>query len=312
MSFKSVIIYVCIIGSIFYIASAEMRAWRYVQRDLVVILPVVNDVDFMFDTRSVIDWSFIYDGRISAERLTRGLIESETQMGRAASANISISTALSSDYSIVISESLADALFSSVDVLGLEVSIGGIVYEVSEVVAGNDSFAKITSRCYTQLVNIVYMLPNNYNKISAYWDAIAFLESMNRLPIDYTITDINTYVSNIALRWHILMAFFVLFIVIKIVRWLRDFIHLNSAHRFVDYAILIFFAVLASGIVILLLRQIPFSIWRPAFAREGLLAPRQYLPANLAALLDLNQRANVAFGIGLAGFAGLILKWKNS
>jgi len=106
-------------------------------------------------------------------------------------------------------------------------------------------------------------------------------------------------------------AFAVIFVAGKLIYRLA-----RHAETKADWVIVAVAAGASIGVVAFMLPHISVDLWMPAFAgggaagyarlifNTGLLAPRQYLPGNLAALHDLNLRANVAFGVGVVGLLG--------
>ena len=326
--------YLILLGSIFYIFSAESKAWRYIQRDVTVIIPAINEPALMFSFESVSDWALDYHGQAEAKSWSRGLINSNTEnISRSAVAGISTVSSGYTDIAfmsflsggtwqagnnVILSEHLAWTLFGGTDVSGLTVEIDDVIYYIAGVVEDmaeteTDGFAWIVNQNNLKLANIIYLRPYNYDIISAYRDAEAFIADMERNPRNYIITDINLYVQSMALRGYILSALAVFLLVVKIARCLYDYVYLvNTGSKFkrnLYFTALACFAAASGGLAFLIIRQLSIDFWLPAFMGQGiegysrlifnigLLAPMQYLPGDLAALLELNMRVNSAFWV---------------
>jgi len=317
------------LGAILYIAWAHIQAGRYMQPGVLVVMPLVNDPLHQFrpeDFSPTGGTHFEFIPYMELERLSQPMMESETQT---AFAQV---TETGPDYldmvfmsfihggpwldedSIILSSALAWALFGQIDGIGLPIRIDDRLYTVVGVVkdpatstAQVEGFAWTLREGYTNMsapANILYLRPNPYNRLGAHLDAMSLLESLNRRPAEYTITDINVYLSSIALRGHILLALTGLFIMAVLL------CHTVRLPHPWERAVAI---VIGAAVIIFFARHLEIDLWVPAFAGEGwdgyrqllfnsgLLAPRVYLPGHLTALYDWNISANIAFGVGIVG-----------
>ena len=346
LTFKStkIIIQITLIfilcAAITYIFWAYASFDRYLQSNVIVIMPKINDADFLFSNERVRDFAWDYKGSIETERLTGTIVESAYGHTSAFSyvsftnpnyfnmifTNFSdISPWLSeNERVIVISESLAWALFGSLDVSGSVLRIGGILYTIHGVTADivefsrqSEGFAIIPNANSTLPSNIIYMKPDLYNPLNAFLHAVQLLETMNLRAENYTITDLNVYKSSIELRGQILL---VLTLLCFYAFYFNYIYHLfRACQKKADRAIAIAFLFIGVLIASFFMQYVNIDIWLPSFAGEGLvrfnqmvfniglLAPRQYLPSNLTAVYELNLRANIAFSVGLIALAMILL-----
>jgi len=319
-----------------YIFWAGAVAGRHIQPDVVVVMPVISESGRMFTQAGVESATLDFEGRAELEYLSTMLVETENRVARAQTSMAGcdyfhmVFMRFSeggpwveySEHEIIVSESLAWTLFGSLNVVGLPVRIGERIYIISGVAqdiaeAATDGFVWLPRGGLTDNGNILYLRPDSYNLIIAHLSAVDMLTAMNRRPQDYTITDLNAYVDGITLRGQVLFAFsglIVLFFVGKLTYHLVS----HQAKTKIDWVIAAVAVAASAGVAIYMLPHISIDMWVPAFTEggaagyirlifnAGLLAPRQYLPGNLAVLYDLNLRANVAFVVGLVGLIGCV------
>jgi len=322
-----------------YIFRASAAAGRYVQQDVVVIMPIINEPGRMFTQANVENAAWDFSGQAELEYLSTAWVYNDNTR---AIAQISatgreyfhmVFTPFAdggpwqNDYEqgTVISESLAWALFGSHDVVGLTVRIGDELYTIVGVAqdiaeATMDGFAWVPRSDMTYTGNIIYLRLSSYDPITAYLSATDMLTAMNHRPQDYIITDINVFIGNITMRAQILLAIAgvaVIFFTAKLTYRLA-----RQSKTKTDWVVSAAAILAVVGVTAFILPHLSIDLWIPAFAGDGiigytqlifnmgLLAPRQYLPGNLAALYDLNFRANVALGVGMAGFIGCVATYK--
>jgi len=318
-----------------YIFWAKAAGGRHIRQGVIVVLPIVNEPGHMFAQSSVEDNTMGFNGWVELEHLSNMWVENDSVM---AFANVS-TTGLDyfqmvfmhfsdggpwlddTEKRAIVCEELAWALFGSVDVVGLTMRIGGELYTISGVAqdvgpATADGFAWIPRGSTAQNGNILYLRQYSYNPITAHLAADEILTAMHRRPQNYTITDMNIFLNSMALRGRVLLALISLFILFFAVKLTYHLLH--NAKTAIDWAIAATATIVSIGVAVFTLPHITIDLWIPAFAGDGiqgyarlffntgLLAPRQYLPGNLAALYDYNLRANVAFGVGIAGLIGCV------
>ncbi|MCL2421914.1 MAG: ABC transporter permease [Defluviitaleaceae bacterium] len=326
------------VAAIIYIQWAGIQAGRYMQRDILVVLPVVNDAAFHFqpDAAAFLDWEH---GYIEVERQSRRMMENGTTIApgfHGSSAQVTEAGwgylgMVFMDYSqgggpwrdedsVIISEALAWELFGHTGrrAVGLPVRIDDDrLYTVSGVVrdpVASDlaGFAWILREGYGEAdaANILYVRPVPYNRLGGHLNTAALLESLGRRTADYTITDVNAYIYSIALRGQILLALTGLFVM-----WflLRRGIRLEKSW---ERGLVTGLGVVAA---IFFVWYLDMDLWLPAFAgngwegyrqllfNTGLLGSRGYLPGHLAAVYDWNFRANAAFGVGFIGLLQIFI-----
>lgn len=328
---------VLLLSSLLYIGYASIYANNFVARDVVVILPLRHDAEFLFRLNDVNEWESAYDGSVTIEKITTEVLEVKTTAGVAGV------SAVGRDYfqmvhfsflaggpwtegnerRMILCRAMAWTLFGAVNVVNFVVQIdgddyvvAGVVETMAEVGPAMDGFAWIPFN--EPFGGVLYFRPYPYNLVTARADGEEILEALGYRVQDFTITDINAYVSSIRLRGQILLAISIPFFLFLIGQWLYRLFRLRERKR--DWAIGMSFLLITVVVIALSLRVLlSIELWLPAFMGEGmraygqllfntgLLAPRIYLPAPLAALLDLNIRGNIAFAVGLLGFGILLL-----
>ncbi|MCL2619902.1 MAG: hypothetical protein FWD97_03070, partial [Defluviitaleaceae bacterium] len=137
----------------------------------------------------------------------------------------------------------------------------------------------------------------------------------NHRAADYIIFDFNSYTTSIQLRGQLLVSLAGLTFVFAMMR-----LGYRIAREEQGKQRWIWAGVIGVGCIITLLLLQPYmnmDLWLPAFMPQGwqgyaqlffnigLDMPRQYLPVNIAALQDLNVRANWGFGVGVVGLVGV-------
>lgn len=325
-------------AALVYIGWAGAQAGRYVTRDVLCVIPVMNEDAHFFTQDDQETARELFDGTASAERMTKMSAAAEDASAFTVYAEVSVT---GRDYfdlfpvpmtgggpwvndgerSAVISESLAWNLFGSTCVIGQAVKIDGEVYKVTGV-ADQRTFAKGNGFTWISPVgeeasraNILHLKPARYNRLGSHLDTINLLEDMGRRAGDYTVTDLNAYLNGITLRGKLLLFLTGLYFIFIIGIYLYQIIKnaARSPKNMLGWAAA--FACLCAAVITVTVmgRSMAFDLWTPAFAGEGLarytqalfntglLAPRRYLSYNLAALYDLNIKANIAFGAGLTG-----------
>jgi hypothetical protein len=331
-------IVICILGAILmlssalYIYFATIRAGSYMAEGVVVVVPMRYDRDFLFDAEQVAEWANRYEGMVGTEQITTAAVEGQGVRGFAGVSRVGrdyfqmthLTFVSGSPWQgegqrvAIICWEMAWTLFGAQDVVNFVINIGEEQYVVAGVVdtdlrasATIDGFVWIPGD-NSEVKGIVYLKPISSNLVTARLDAEGLLYHLEHRYEDFTITDINAYVSSIALRGKILLALGLPLFIFVLGRWLYKLFELRERKR--DSVIAVFFAVAAIAIIVsYLVYLMSIDLWMPAFMGEGLsafrqlifntgfLAPRIYLPAGLAALLDLNTRANIAFGAGVFG-----------
>jgi hypothetical protein len=337
---KRVTIVICFLGvmlmvsSAFYIHFAGIRAGSYMAEDVVVVVPVRYDADFLFDTGQVAEWANRYEGMVGTEQITTEAVGGQGVRGYAGVSRVGRDyfqmTHLSfvggspwqgeGQRATVICREMAWTLFGAEDVVNFVIEIGGRNYVVAEVVdttirasATIDGFVWIPADS-AEVTGIVYLKPISYNIVTARLEAEELLTHLERRYDDFTITDINAYVSSIALRGNILLALVLPIVIFVLGRWLYRLFKLRESRK--DSVIVSFFTIVAITVIAFFIVYLAsIDIWVPVFMGEGLsgysqlifntglLAPDIYLPAGLVALLDLSNRANIAFVIGVLGIS---------
>ena len=333
---KALIVYLVsfllLVSATLYIGYAATTARRHMQRDVVVVMPVINDVAHMFNPLAVEEWAENYPGAAETERIINQVILNPPNTGFARMSvtgrdyfQIAHMSFISggpwqndNDHAIIICEYMAWALYGAMDVVGLTVWIGDTEHTVVGVVETEGSrdgviqgFAWMPRVEAAILSNILYIKPYNYDVLTARLDAEGLLYHLNLHHQNYVITDINSYINSIALRGQVLLALCAVIFVLFASRWAyKLFCIAKDKTGYIIAAVSTASAIAAAAFFFSTLN---IDLWLPTFVGEGfsgyarlffntgLLAPEVYLPASLVALLNINLRANVAFGIGLAG-----------
>jgi len=196
--------------------------------------------------------------------------------------------------------------------------IGDIYYTVIGVVdtiAGSEretgGFAWILSDRSVP-AEVIYLKPANYDPVSARFDAENLLNYLGYHHRDFFLTDGNEYSRSIATRGYLFLLLCTLGFVILIYRWLiKLFRSAKSKSTYIAAGFFAFITLVVTAVAIWKIASV--DLWLPAYMGTGItayarfifnigcLAPGAYLPLQLSSLLDLNIRANVAFGVGLTG-----------
>ena len=209
-------------------------------------------------------------------------------------------------------------MVGAADVTGLPVyimddvyTVSGIVESVAGSVASTVGFAWIP--CFeAKNAELLYINPANYNPLSARLDAERLLEYMGFQANAFTITDGNSFVQSITLRGQLLLALCLPVFLIAVVFWLVSLF--RSAKSKAAYTTAgVFSALTLAATVYFAWNLASIDLWLPAYVGEGpagysrllfnkgTLAPDVYLPMHLAALVEVNLKANIAFFTGLFG-----------
>jgi len=321
--------------SIIYGFWASAAAGRYVRPGVIVVMPVINEPRHMFTPTDIENAAIDFEGFIALGNVSSmPVVGNETASAHVNRAGRDYFNMVfmhftnggpwhnDNAHTAVICESLAWALFGSIDVLGLTVRIGGELYVVSGIVQSSDAgvadgFAWVPRGSAACGGNALYLRPDVYNPITAYLSAADMLTNMNRRAQDFTITDVNAFVDSIALRMRVLLGLtglMVIFIAAKL-----TYRMIRGSETTIDWVVSGVAVLVCIGVTVFMLPHVTMDLWVPAFAGDGalgyarlffnvgLLAPRQYLPGNLTMLYDFNLRANVAFVTGLLGLFGCVL-----
>ena len=330
---------VVVLVAITYVFWQHEQALRYAKPGIITVIPVINDRSFMFGYEEVRNGAAVFNGRIEMEHHSIRRVDANGQFAFAHVStvgehysNVAFLPFSSGgnwlhdgEGSIIVSELLAWELYGSVNVVGLHVRIDDNYHEITGVVRDAarppehvDGFAwmprsHLDAQAY--YAAILHFIPDTYNFVHTNMDVLRILGLLNKRASDYVIIDINSYVTSIALRGQALLSlaglvfvFFLLHNVYNIWKRRRDYDFLQGNKQWAwafgaASALALLFA--------LLIPHIPIDFWLPAFFPDGLggyarmffnarlNVPRQYLPNYLAALFDLNTRANRSFGIGL-------------
>jgi len=312
-------------ASILYIGIAESNAWRYVQRDVIVIQPVINDDNFLFSQQALANWSSDFDGIIVGEQLQLRWFEFSNRVTAAMVSvvdhrydEIMFARFLSGNMwrdgeesRVVLNETLAWELFGAFDVAGLNVNVDGISFSIAGVVAdivGYNNTGLAWLQNHTEYVGIVYLRPNDHNPVSVRRYVEDFIRTAERSIHSYIVTDINAYVRTFGLRRMILKLFFVAIAAIVVAQWIIEYFSMHNRKMIKIICIIL----ITTGLFFAFIRSADYygiSLFGVGYARMllniGLLAPRQYLPGNLLALVSLNSNVNIAFLVGV--IAGVVL-----
>jgi len=288
---------------------------RYAQPGVLTVLPVTNEPIFMFSYDQVWEISADFAGHIEMEQLSTRELTSGTRTVFARA------SAMGSDNQVILGESLAWALFGSLDVVGLVVhvgndifTIGGVVQDAMEPPGHVHGFMQMPFAS-GQNAAILHFAPDTYNRLQTRLDVERALASINRRAVDYVVFDYNSYTASIYLRGQILLSLSGLVFIFAMLRFAYRITREEQGKRWILAS-----AITAGCILTLLLLQpyMDMDLWLPAFVPEGLQGyaqllfnsgldmPRQYLPVNMAVLQDLNARANLGFGVGLVALVGVI------
>jgi len=319
-------------SSILYINQAAVKAETFTIRDTLIIIPLRHDNAFQSAPTRIKDWTNSYDGRVLTESISTGMLESRTANDFAQLSTVTgdyframylpvvygrLPTA-GDDLSILLCENMAFTLFGATDVVNLTVQHTGATYRivgVVEAVAGRTGalggFAWIPYE-EPEKVGILYLIPANYNPLSARLDAEELIYYLGNQPHDFSITDGNAYTNSIALRGKVLLALYLPLFIFFTLNWLIKLF--RSAQSKTAYTVAGLLTALVLAVTYLFIRHIAtIDLWLPAYMGEGLsgysrlifntglLAPKINLPALPAALWDLNIKANIAFCIGSIG-----------
>ena len=324
------------LASLLYIVWAGAEARGYFERNVLCVLPAINNNSDYFtpdDLQSAQRNGF--NGMIVAESLENTVValgEMKAPSGVAVTGRDYFDmcrmrfidggpwiAAQENERVIILSESLAWLLFGDTKSSGLTVFLNDDAYTVTGVaaqgkVSREGAFAWIPP-CAEDgdlYSNALYIKPESYNLLDARLGAEAMLGRMNRPVRDYVITDLNSYAKSINLRGSILMCLLGLYIIFLMLLYLFRLGKSALKEKTGKVALIVLIPVVAV-VSVLIMNQITFDIWAPAFAGEGikgyaqvffnagLLTPEQYLSYNLKMLHSLNLSANVAFGAGLVG-----------
>jgi len=335
-----VIVVLTAITAVFWVADAV----RHHSSGAITVLPIMNSRQFMFGHDQIWDVSVEFAGHIEMEHHNNRQIDAGA---RTAFAHVSttgqhyfdvvfLPFASGSPWghddenSIIISESLAWALFGSMDVVGLSTLIGDDSHIVTGVVrdmaqSGHlDGFAWMPRPDSAQenYATILHFIPDSYNRLQAHADVVRILGLMNRRADDYLIVDVNGYIAGITLRGQILVSLAGLAFVFVMTRF---------AYRIAKYEEgkqrWVWVVGIATGCIAVLALLVPymsFDLWVPAFFPDGWrgyaqllfnIGPsisRQYLPNHLSYLYGLNTWANWGFGVGILGIIGALVIPKKS
>jgi hypothetical protein len=291
----------------------------------------------MFNIDQVEDWARGYNGRVAIERIFNQTLHSRlnTAHGRISvtgreyfqMAHMSFISGGpwrdDSENAIVLSRAMAWELFGAIDVTGLTVRIGEVSYTIAGVVEDAGAGRGNTTRRFAWLprpqahghpgqpANILYLMPQSYNLLTARLDAEDLLYSLNRHRANYTITDINAFINSIVLRGQLLLALFAAIFTLAAAHWAYKLF--RSSNSRASLAIAAALAALLIAASVIFFSSLSIDPWLPAFMGEGLegyaqlffntslLAPEAYLSPPLAALAELNGRATIAFGVGVTG-----------
>jgi len=245
------------------------------------------------------------------------------------------------DSVVVLCQNMAFALFGATHVVNESVQMGDSVYTVigvanafTESAPGTDGFAWILESGFGTVgalsdtglcgavggmgsvgndgVGVLYLSPEHYIPLSARMEAETFLRDMGFFPQDFTITDVNAYSNSIILRAQLLIILCLPIFILFTVQWISSLYRFaKSRGAYIVAAIFSLLTLAVAGFFVWVVSDI--ELWIPAYAGEGiagflqvyfntgLLAPRVYLPPNLAKLLDLSNRANIIFLVGVFG-----------
>jgi len=297
-----------ILVAIGYITWASNQAEQHVKRGVVVVMPRINHSIHHFNLNDFWGWEY---GQIELERVFVAPINSES---RTIFANISeigwnfLDIAIMTfrygglwrdEGSIIISQDLAWELFGYLDVVGLPVWIDDKLHTITGVTWHEENFAWILRDYPIENANILYIRHQPYNWIFAETGTVYLLELLGRRVENYTITNINFYLRNMALRRYILILIASSFLIVALISYF-----LKSAQIFAK----IFVLYMAFHSLVLLPMQYGH---KQVFFNWSSLASRQYLSGSLVALYDLNFLVSVAFKLGLIVYAILIIFWWN-
>ena len=298
-----------------------MQAIRHLQPGTIIVMPLINDSSHHF---SISDFDLLdHELIIELERVHVGMLETEM---RTVFAHVSETgesyihfTHMTFHHggvwrdedSIIISEELAWELFGNLDVVGLPLRLNGVLYTISGVTKHSGNFAWVLRNATESQASIMYISREPYNWILAHASILELLESLNRRAENYTITSINFYLRSIELRSLVLIFLTLsIFLVISI----------RYAMQLPRYQEQIIAIVIIVGLFAWSAGRLDIDLWIPAhagngweaylqlFFNTGMFAARQYLPGNLAELYDLNFRAGLAFGLGILGIFGTLVK----
>jgi len=321
-----------IVSSLFYIGHTAAQAGAFVPRDTVIITPVRYDTAFMFESDSVAEWAGSYDGLVITERVTMQALVGSHGMGLAQMSTVGDayfnamhllfiyggSPVADSGRVLVLCREMAWVLFGTANIVGLPVEIMDAEYTVVGVVetavtspVATDGFVWIP-HTQSEVAGILYVRPAQYNPLSARLDAERLLEHLDFHADAFTITEGNAYLRSIAFRGQLLFVLCTPGFLIMVILWLiRLFRLAKSKAAYAAVGGVTALTIVTAAYFAWNLATI--DLWLPAYVGEGLsgysqlffntglLAPRAYLPMHLAALVDLNIKANLAFGTGLFG-----------
>lgn len=341
------------ITTIFWIAAV---AESHAQPGVLTVLPIMNNREFMFTDNQIWGISVDFEGRIEMEHQSR--MEIFTMTSRA-TAQVSTTGqhyfdiaflpfvsggawAHDSADGAIISESLAWALFGSMDAVGLDIRTGnddnyritGVVRDTANRLGHVDGFAWIARReigAQDNYASILHFIPESYNRLQTRIDAERILGLMNRRSDDYIILDAGEYTDGIALRGRVLMSlagftfiFFMMRLAYRIARQRqKKFIYHESLQGKKRWIWAAGITLGCAAIFALLSPYMFIDFWLPAFFPDGwrgyaqlffnsgFAVSRQYLPNHMAALPSLNMWANLGFGAGVAALIAIFVLKKS-
>jgi len=321
-----------IVSSIAYMGHAATQASGFVPRDTVIVAPMRQDAAFLFDSDRVAEWAGSYDGLVITEDVSVQAFVSQRTVGFAQMSTVDRDyfqvvhlpfvyggpPSAQDERVVVLCRNMAWVLFGTSDVVGLPVQImdvdhtvAGVVETAAQRAMPTEGFAWIP-RMEAGAAGVLYVSPAQYNPLSARVDVQRLLAHLD-LPADvFTVTDGNSYLHSIVLRGQLLLALCApVFLIVAILWLIRLF---RRAERKAAYGAAGVFTVLTMTAAAYFAWNIAsIDLWLPTYVGEGvsgysrlffntgLLAPRVYLPMQLAALVDLNFQVTVAFGTGVFG-----------
>ncbi|MCL2415837.1 MAG: ABC transporter permease [Defluviitaleaceae bacterium] len=338
------------VSAIIYIQWAHIRAKGYMQHDIMVVTPVINNTSAMFSRARVEETADNFDGRIETIELS-GIFMQNPGNGNTAFAHTIITgqnyfNMTHTEFAggepwqhnkgndIVLCTSLAWRLFGSIDVVGLAVDIGNTRYTVSGITETESGiqapgqfhgFAWMPSDINNPgQASILLLQPRNYNRLNSHLDTVRFITDLGLHSQNYIITDINVYIESINIRGKVLLGFagfcFVAAATWYIWKMIKNERRTGRMQFKIEWVWIAGLVIANAAVIALLIPNITMDLWTPDFMNlgwgryiqlvfnNGLLENPQHLPSHFVALHGWNQRASVAFWVGMVGIAGVVLR----
>lgn len=326
-------------GAFLCINRIASRAATYMQPNVVVAIPSFNHDSLNFYVDEAYIWSNGFDGYVATEYIA---ITNINYLGNTVRLRLSYvgldffkmpflnfvagsSRFLTGENIVIICSNVAKSLFASTDIGQDFVNFNNDYYLVAGVVQKNgyngllhniEGFAFVPQNIYdyTNIANIIYIRPTDYNLISARHYMTDAINNLNLNIEDFNIVDINLYIQSMFLRGQLLLLLgLIIFLAILQKPMYSLFLLSKTKIDWLQFAIV---STLFFSILLFFFRLLRISFWVPNFYdgnrflvhffNLGLFNTYNFLPSVILTLVEANYLANLAFAVGLVGFLVLL------